>query len=68
MSLLQWSYNPTLDVWTWLSGSNSNTIAGQQAAASYISMGTPAAGALPSPRYAAVGVVDAMGRLWYVSA
>jgi hypothetical protein len=55
-----WTYNPTTQQWTWVSGSNLvNTSPGD-----YGVLGTPATTNLPGSRIFASGWTDTTGHLW----
>lgn len=54
-----WAYNPSTQLWSWVSGSN--TISGP---GSYGMVGTPAASNVPGARYYAVSWTDKTGHLW----
>jgi N-acetylneuraminic acid mutarotase len=54
-----WSYDPSTNLWTWLSGSNASSSPGV-----YGSLGVAAAGNAPPARNAAVSWKDAAGLLW----
>ena len=54
-----WSFDPTTDLWTWVSGSSSPNATG-----SYGTRGTAASTNQPGARAAAATWVDAAGNLW----
>jgi len=54
-----WRYSPSTNLWTWMSGSNT-----QGAAGVYGSLGTAAAGNTPGGRYSALSWTDGAGNLW----
>lgn len=54
-----WSYNPSNNQWTWLSGSNESN-----AYSTYGSLGVSGASNYPGARMDSVGWVDANGNLW----
>jgi N-acetylneuraminic acid mutarotase len=54
-----WEYSPSSGLWTWVSGGN-----GENAAGSYGTPGTAAAGNVPGARNSASAWTDASGNLW----
>ncbi|MBL8266428.1 MAG: hypothetical protein JNL55_08605 [Steroidobacter sp.] len=54
-----WSWDLTTHQWTWLSGSNTNSVAGV-----YGSQGLSAASNAPGARYSSISWVDSDGRYW----
>jgi hypothetical protein len=54
-----WEFNPTGNLWTWMSGSNTPGAVGV-----YGMKGVPSAANVPAARYGAVGWTDASGKLW----
>jgi N-acetylneuraminic acid mutarotase len=54
-----WKYTPSTNLWVWVAGPNAIN-----AAATYGTKGTAAAGNTPSGRYDAVGWVDSSNNLW----
>jgi N-acetylneuraminic acid mutarotase len=54
-----WKYNPSINQWTWMSGSSTNGAAGV-----YGTIGTAAATNIPGSRYAAGAAMDASGNFW----
>jgi N-acetylneuraminic acid mutarotase len=64
-----WEYNPSTNVWTWMSGRSTvvcaDTYCGQPGV--YGTKGTPAFGNAPSGRTNAVGWSDSDGNLWLYS-
>jgi hypothetical protein len=54
-----WKYDPSTNMWTWMSGSN---LADQPA--TYGTLGTAAPGNVPPARASAVGWADKSGNLW----
>jgi hypothetical protein len=54
-----WEFNPTSKVWTWVSGSDTESALG-----SYGTQGTPGTGNVPGARSGAVSWIDGSGNLW----
>jgi N-acetylneuraminic acid mutarotase len=54
-----WRYSPSTGLWTWVSGSNTANAAG-----TYGTQGTAAAGNMPGGRYSASTWIDSSGTLW----
>jgi hypothetical protein len=54
-----WRYNPTTNVWTWISGSSTAGATGV-----YGAQGTPTATTQPGSRYGSVSWIDRNGNLW----
>lgn len=54
-----WEYNPTSNLWTWMSGSSA-----PEATGVYGTKGSPSAANVPAARYGAVSWTDASGKLW----
>ncbi len=60
-----WEFNPTTKEWTWMSGSNNNTIGWLYPySGDYGTLGVPAAGNVPGGRANSVGWTDSSGNLW----
>lgn len=59
-----WEFNPSTREWTWMSGANTAPVdcAGQPGV--YGTLGTPAAGNVPSGREGAASWVDVSGNFW----
>jgi N-acetylneuraminic acid mutarotase len=60
-----WEFDPTTSQWAWMSGSSQSGIGGLTGV--YGTLGTPAAGNVPSGRSSAVSWIDSNGRLWLFS-
>jgi hypothetical protein len=54
-----WEFNPTSNLWAWISGSNTPGAAGV-----YGTKGVPSAGNVPAARCGAVSWTDASGKFW----
>jgi N-acetylneuraminic acid mutarotase len=54
-----WKYDPTTNLWTWMSGANINNQNG-----TYGTLGAPAAGNVPGSRTFAASWTDKQGNLW----
>lgn len=54
-----WEFNPTINEWTWMSGSNALGQAGV-----YGTKGIPSAGNTPGARYGSNSWVDSQGNVW----
>jgi N-acetylneuraminic acid mutarotase len=54
-----WRYSPSTQVWTWISGGNTDDAAGV-----YGTQGTAAAANVPGARYSASSWIDSTGNLW----
>ena len=54
-----WEFNPTTDVWTWVTGGS-----GGEQAGVYGTKGTPAVGNAPGSRYYATSWFDELGNFW----
>lgn len=59
-----WTFDPSTNEWTWVSGSDSVPGVGSGQAGVYGVQGTPAAGNVPGGRYGGAGWIDAGGNLW----
>ncbi len=59
-----WEFSPSTNQWTWIAGSNKLGGAATGAPGVYGTLGTPAAGNIPSGRAAAVSWTDAKGNFW----
>jgi N-acetylneuraminic acid mutarotase len=60
-----WEYNPTTNIWTWMSGSSTVVATGAYGTTGvYGTKGVPAATNVPSVRYGAVSWTDSIGNLW----
>jgi N-acetylneuraminic acid mutarotase len=57
-----WKFNPTTNMWTWVSGSSA-----VQAAGVYGTQGVASVGNVPGARYWAVSWTDSSGNLWLFS-
>ena len=60
-----WEFNPALNEWVWMSGSNivSGTVSGSQPGV-YGTLGAPAPGNIPGGRVWASSWIDSTGNLW----
>jgi hypothetical protein len=58
-----WKFNPSTSEWTWMGGDNAGCDYGVQSGV-WGTMGTPAAGNIPSCRYGASGWADSSGNFW----
>ena len=61
-----WEFNPALNQWAWMSGSDTVGNNGAQSG-NYGTLGTPAAGNVPGGREDATGWTDANGNLWLLA-
>jgi N-acetylneuraminic acid mutarotase len=58
-----WEFNPSTTEWVWMGGNNTGCVYGAQSGV-WGTMGTPAAGNIPSCRYGASGWTDSSGNFW----
>lgn len=58
-----WKYSPSANEWTWMNGSNTVTEHCTQAGVAG-TLGTPAPGNTPGPRYGSASWIDPAGHLW----
>ena len=59
-----WEFNPSINEWRWMSGSNSIPFDTFGIGGQYGTLGTPAPGNTPGGRYGAATWTDASGNLW----
>jgi N-acetylneuraminic acid mutarotase len=59
-----WEFNPSINQWRWMSGSNSIPFDSFGTGGQYGTLGTPALGNTPGGRYSAATWRDASGNLW----
>jgi N-acetylneuraminic acid mutarotase len=59
-----WKFNPTMNQWTWMGGSNTVPCESCGQPGIYGTLGTPAAGNIPGGRYFASSWIDSSGHLW----
>jgi N-acetylneuraminic acid mutarotase len=59
-----WEFSPTMNVWTWMSGSDGVGLNDSGEPGIYGTQGTPSASNVPGGRSAAVSWMDASGNLW----
>ena len=59
-----WEFNPTSKMWTWVSGSNTDTIGTGPVFGVYGTLGVASASNVPGGRMSAVSWIDTSGNLW----